>query len=220
VNPGAIRALITALLLMASPVTAGAQVFLASRPNPDFMVGPLFVRIAVTPELGVTLDVLWSLMVPPSKSGGAIAQDLYLLWPNSVGVSSEGAPDPALAAYVTARGFTPIKEGRLPLFAQSLYRGEEVPPQPVKGTTTYEDVLRIGGGEPEEHEQLATPDRRTVFYRGSRIVPQQRRRFGWLATVGGWSVEQHEVEITLDRNVVADVQARVRRSPLPPAASG
>jgi hypothetical protein len=30
-------------------------------------------------------------------------------------------------------------------------------------------------------------------------------------------LEQHEVEITLDRNVVADVQARVRRSPLPPA---
>jgi hypothetical protein len=443
VSPGAIRALITGLLLVASPVTAGAQVFLASRPNPDFMVGPLFVRVAVTPELGVTLDVLWSLMIPPSKSGGAIAQDLYLLWPNSVGVSSEGAPDPALAAYVTARGFTPIKEGRLPLFAQSLYRSEEVPPEPVKGgapfvtfvrlggplgltapvtyvripwtplmanrtwlmdlrmevtdlvkrrnatwiedlfwgphyslaltfndvrpralfplyfehrdrvirlaedpsqlvinlrdadhlkiydvfprtanrrlsetldsteeismfldrsegitpqvltaqfgyfkglrtwapviipivfffvgnltmpvfmmifrrtkreitnrvhigpgdfaretgvvlsrdalarivpgTTTYEDVLRIGGGEPEEHEQLATPDRRTVFYRGSRIVPQQRRRFGWLATVAGWSVEQHEVEITLDRNVVADVQARVRRSPLPPTASG
>ncbi|HYS15383.1 MAG TPA: hypothetical protein VET45_00535, partial [Candidatus Binatia bacterium] len=80
----------------------------------------------------------------------------------------------------------------------------------------YEDILKMGGGEPEEHEQLATPDRRTVFYRGSRIVPQRRRRFGWLATVSGWSVEQHEVEITLDRNVVADVQARVRRSPLPP----
>jgi hypothetical protein len=87
----------------------------------------------------------------------------------------------------------------------------------VPGTTTYEDILKMAGGEPEEHEQLATPDRRTVFYRGSRIVPQHRRRFGWLATVSGWSVEQHEVEITLDRNVVADVQARVRRSPVRPA---
>ena len=114
------------MLLVAAPGAAGAQVFLASRPNPEFMVGPLFVRLAVTPELGVTLDVLWSLVVPPNKSGAAIAQDLYLLWPNSVGASTEGAPDPALAAYVTARGFTPIREGRLPLFAQSLYRiGED-----------------------------------------------------------------------------------------------
>jgi hypothetical protein len=61
VSRGAIRTRIIALLLAASPVTAGAQVFLASRPNPEFMVGPRFVRVAVTPELGVTLDVLWSL---------------------------------------------------------------------------------------------------------------------------------------------------------------
>jgi hypothetical protein len=145
VSRGPIRALIAALLLAASPVTAGAQVFLASRPNPDFMVGPLFVRVAVNPELGVTLDVLWSLMIPPNKSGGAVAQDLYLLWPNSVGTSTEGAPDPALAAYVTARGFTPIKEGRLPLFAQSLYRGEEVPPEPVKGGAPFVTFVRLGG---------------------------------------------------------------------------
>ena len=102
-RPGVIRAWIAAMLLVAAPGAAGAQVFLASRPNPEFMVGPLFVRLAVTPELGVTLDVLWSLVVPPNKSGAAIAQDLYLLWPNSVGASTEGAPDPALAAYVTAR---------------------------------------------------------------------------------------------------------------------
>jgi hypothetical protein len=141
-----ILALIAALLLVAAPGTAGAQVFLASRPNPEFMVGPLFVRVAVTPELGVTLDVLWSLVIPPNKSGAAIAQDLYLLWPNSVGVITEGAPDPALAAYVTARGFTPIKEGRLALFAQSLYRiGEEMPPEPVKGGAPFVTFVRLGG---------------------------------------------------------------------------
>src|SRR5262249_32104123 len=133
-RPGVIRALIAALLLVAAPGTAGAQVFRASWPNPEFMMGPLCVRVAVTPELGVTLDVLWSLVIPPNKSGAAIAQDLYLLWPNSVGMTTQGAPDPALAAYVTERGFTTIKEGRLPLFAQSLYRiGEEMPPEPVKG---------------------------------------------------------------------------------------
>src|SRR5262249_5597854 len=144
-GPGVILALITALLLVASPSTAGAQVFLASRPNPEFMVGPLFVRVAVTPELGVTLDVLWSLMIPPNKSGAAIAQDLYLLWPNSVGVSTGGARARGLAPYVRERGFTPIKGGRLPLFAQSLYRGEEVPPQPVKGGAPFVTFVRLGG---------------------------------------------------------------------------
>jgi hypothetical protein len=151
-----IRALVAALLLAAAPGVAGAQVFLASRPNPEFLVGPLFVRVAVTPELGVTLDVLWSLVIPPNKSGAAIAQDLYLLWPNSVGVTTDGAPDPALAAYVTQRGFTPIKEGRLPLFAQSLYRiGEELPPEPVKGGAPFVTFVRLGGRATSLKEALA-----------------------------------------------------------------
>jgi hypothetical protein len=86
----------------------------------------------------------------------------------------------------------------------------------VPGRTTYEEVLRLAGGPPEEHEQLTNPDRRTVVFRGRRVVAQHRRRFGWFATVGGWSVELHELEITLERDVVSDVQARVRRSPLGP----
>jgi len=84
----------------------------------------------------------------------------------------------------------------------------------VPGQTTYEEVLRSCGPEAEEHEQLTTPGRRTLIYRGRRVVPQGRRRLGWLATVRRWSIEQHEVEIALERNVVTDVQARVRRSPL------
>jgi hypothetical protein len=436
-----IRAWIAALLLLAAPGATEAQVFLAARPNPEFTVGPLFVRATVTPELNVTLDVLWSLVIPPKTSGAAIAQDLYLLWPNSVGASTAGGPpDAKLAAYATERGFTVIGEGRLPLFAQSLYRmGDELPPEPVAGgapfvtlvrlggplgltapvtyvripwtpmmanrtwlmnvrmeltdlikrrtaswvedafwgpryavalsfndvrpralfplyfehrdrvlrladdpsqlvlnfrdadhlkiydvypatarrrlsetldsteevshfldrsegispqiltvqfayfrglrswapvlipivffflgnlampvfmmivrrtgahiarrvqfapgeasretgvilgrdtlarivpgRTTSEEVLQLAGGPPEEHEQLTSPDRRTIVFRGRRVVPQHRRRFGWFATVSGWSVELHEVEITLERDVVSDVQARVRRSPLGP----
>jgi len=84
----------------------------------------------------------------------------------------------------------------------------------VPGQTTYEQVLRTCGPDAEEHEQLTTPGRRTLIYRGRRVVPQGRRRLGWLATVRRWSIEQHEVEITLERDVVTDVQARVRRSPL------
>jgi hypothetical protein len=84
----------------------------------------------------------------------------------------------------------------------------------VPGVTTYEEVLKYCGPDAEEHEQLTAPGRRTLIYRGRRIVPQGRRALGWLATVRRWSVEQHEVEITLEHNVVSDVQARVRRSPI------
>jgi hypothetical protein len=42
-----------------------------------------------------------------------------------------------------------------------------------------------------------------------------------VTTVGAWDVEHHEVEVELDRDVVRDVQAQVRRSQLegPPAQS-
>ncbi len=439
--------IIALLLAAAAPEVAEGQVFLASRSNPEFTIGPLFVRATVTPDSEVvTLDVLWSLVIPPSTTGAAVEQDLYFLWPNSVdGDATAGAPDPALAAYVKSRGFTPIAEGRLPLLAKSLYRiGEELPPEPVRGgapfvtfvrqggplgltspvtyvripwtpllanrtwlmnlrmelpdlikrrkatwiedlfwgpqhtisltfndvrpralfplyferrdrvvrladdpsqlvvnlrdadhlkiyefypgsarrrvsetlesteeitlfldssegitpqvltvqfgyfrgmrswapvlipiaffalgnlampifmmivrrvsaalagrlqfgpggadrqtgvvvsrdtlarivpgVTTYEEVLRYCGPEAEEHEQLTAPGRRALIYRGRRVVPQGRRRLGWLATVRRWSIEQHEVEITLERDVVTDVQARVRRSPLgQPEAAG
>jgi hypothetical protein len=435
-----VACVIALFLVAAAPHCARAQVFLASRPNPEFTIGPLFVRATVAPDTEVvTLDVLWSLVIPPNTAGAAVEQDLYLLWPNSVdGDQTAGAADPALAAYVKSRGFTPIAEGRLPLLAKSLYRiGEELPPEPVKGgapfvtfvrqggplgltspvtyvripwtplmanrtwlmnlrmeltdlmkrrkatwiddlfwgpqhtisltfndtrpralfplyferrdrvvrladdpsqllvnlrdadhlkihefypgsarrrlsetldsteeialfldssegispqvltvqfgyfkgmrswapvlipiaffalgnlampifmmlvrrvsaalkgrvqfgpgsaerqtgavlsretlarivpgVTTYEEVLRYCGPEAEEHEQLTAPGRRTLIYRGRRVAPQGPRRLGWLLTVRRWSIEQHEVEITLEHNVVTDVQARVRRSPL------
>jgi len=68
----------------AAPGVARGQVFLASRPNPEFTIGPLFVRATVKPETEVvTLDVLWSLVIPPNTAGAAIEQDLYFLWPNA-----------------------------------------------------------------------------------------------------------------------------------------
>ena len=432
--------IIALMLTVAAPDAAQAQVFLSSRPNPGFTIGPLFVQATVTPDTEVvTLDVLWSLVIPPNTTGASVEQDLYLLWPNKIdGDATGGAPDPALAAYVKSRGFTPIAEGRLPLLAKSLYRiGEELPPEPIRGgapfvtfvrvggplgltppatyvripwtpllanrtwlidlrmeltdlmkrrkatwiedlfwgpqhtvsltfndvrsralfplyferrdrvvrlgddpsqllvnlrdadhlkvhefypgsarrrlsetldsteeitlfldssegispqvltvqfgyfrgmrswapvlipiaffalgnlampifmmlvrrvrtvlaarvqfgpgsaerhtgvvlsrdtlaritpgVTSYEEVLRYCGAEAEEHEQLTAPGRRTLIYRGRLVAPHGRRRLGWLSTVRRWSIEQHEVEITLERNVVTDVQARVRRSPL------
>jgi len=431
------RIWLAVLLLAAAPAVAEGQIFLASRAGPEFTIGPLFVRATVTPELqAVTVDVLWSLVIPPTKSGADIEQDLYLLWPGPVGGALAGAsPDAALIAYVKNRGFVPIAEGRLPLFAQSLYHaGEDAPPQPIAsgapfvtfiqeggplgltspatyvripwtpmlanrtflmdlrieqpnllrrrqatwiedafwgpsyelsltfndvrpralfplyfeqrgriirladdpsqlivnlhdsehlkihevfpssarrrlsetlditeevslfidpseglspqlltvrfgyfrgwrawmpvlipiaffalgnlagplimslvrgygarlagrvrlgpgvarqtgvilsrdtlaritpGSTTYQDVLRLCGPNTEEREELSAPERRTLVYRGRRVAPQAGRSLGWLATVSRWSAEQHEVEITLERDVVVDVQARVSRS--------
>jgi hypothetical protein len=84
----------------------------------------------------------------------------------------------------------------------------------VPGVTTYDEVLRLCGPDVEEQSRLTAPERRRLVYRGRRVVPQRRRAFGWLATVAHWDVEQHEVDIELERDVVSDVQARVTRSRL------
>ncbi len=82
----------------------------------------------------------------------------------------------------------------------------------VPRETSYDEVVRICGTNYEQHEQLAAPDRRTLVYRGRRIVPHRQRRFGWLSTIDGWDAEHHELTIELERNVVSDVQERVRRT--------
>jgi hypothetical protein len=82
------------------------------------------------------------------------------------------------------------------------------------GETTHAQVLDLCGPDPEERERLSEPGRRTLVYRGRRVVPHRRRRFAWLATVNRWDVEHHEVEIELDGDRVRDVQAQVNRSTL------
>ena len=84
----------------------------------------------------------------------------------------------------------------------------------VPGTTTYEQVLEICGRTVEERQSLNTPERRTLVYRGRRIVPRRRRVAGLFATVTHWDVEDHETEIVVEHDVVRDVQAHVRRSRL------
>jgi hypothetical protein len=84
----------------------------------------------------------------------------------------------------------------------------------VPGVTTYDEVVRLCGPDVEEQSRLTTPERRRLVYRGRRVVPQRRRALGWLATVAHWDVEQHEVDIELERDVVRDVQARLTRSRL------
>ncbi len=82
------------------------------------------------------------------------------------------------------------------------------------GETTHAEILDLCGPDPEERERLSAPGRRTLVYRGRRVVPHRRRRFGWLATVNRWDIEHHEVEIELDGDRVRDVQAQVHRTRL------
>jgi hypothetical protein len=433
---------LAALLSLAAPGAAHAQIFLASRADPTFAIGPLFIQASVTPALGnVVVDILFSVDVPPTRSGADVEQDLYLLWPSAVIPDpAAGKPDPALERYLTDRGFSVIDSGRLGLAARNLYRTDrggaepiaggaafatfvrdvgplglsspatwvripwnprfanrvylielrlptrgliknkpgtwleqtfwgrrhrlslsyneirhravfpmyfqhrdrvirlgdepaqlilnfadadhlkidEMAPQSarrqlsetlestdsislfldrsegltpqvlsvqfgyftglqswaplliptlffvlgnvagvlvrnvaerlskrwmgrvlfwrakdepqvrqqgivvdaatlqqiVPGVTTRDEVLRLCGSDVEEQSRLTAPERRRLVYRGRRVVPQRRRAFGWLATVDHWAVEQHEVDIELERDVVRDVQARVTRSRL------
>jgi hypothetical protein len=82
----------------------------------------------------------------------------------------------------------------------------------VPGQTTRDQLMEVARGAPEEFEQLTAPDRRTLIFRGQRVVPRRARRFGWVTAVDAWDVEHHEVEIELERDVVLNVQARVRRT--------
>ena len=90
-------ALLAALAL--APADAHAQIFIASRPDPPFSIGPLTVRATVTPLLTpVDLEVRWGLDIPPGKTRVGIEQDIFLLWPGEItNPKGPGAGDKALA---------------------------------------------------------------------------------------------------------------------------
>jgi hypothetical protein len=80
---GALIAVVGLVLrLLAAPDTATAQVFIASHPNPEFTIGPLFVRADVGPVPGpIDVTVLFSVVPPATMRSDAGAQDIRLLWP-------------------------------------------------------------------------------------------------------------------------------------------
>jgi hypothetical protein len=82
----------------------------------------------------------------------------------------------------------------------------------VPGETTRDEVLARYGPAVEQREQFPAADRRTLIYRGRRLVPKMGRRFGWVSTVGAWDAESHDVTIELVGDVVRDVHAQVRYS--------
>src|SRR5437870_9715922 len=134
-------------LCSATPAVAHGQVFLASRPHPDFLVGPLFVVANVSPGPGpVTVNLSWSLTTGPAPRTADIQQDLYLLWPAEVAEST--APGPAesrLVQEVEGRGFTVAGSGRLVLRSRDrLQLGTAALGKPLEVVASYVNVTRPG----------------------------------------------------------------------------
>jgi hypothetical protein len=141
---------LAALLSLAAPGAAHAQLFLASKPEPPFAVGPLFVQASVTPGMRpVVVDVLFSIDIPPTQSAAAVEQDLFLVWPSAVVADpAVGRADPALERYLTKRGFFVLDSGRLALSARNLYAGDDGGQgagEPIPGGAPFATFVREGG---------------------------------------------------------------------------
>ena len=80
------------------------------------------------------------------------------------------------------------------------------------GDSTYDDVVRICGAPDEHHRRLSGGDRHTLVYRVSRRRAERGLSMGWLATVRGWELEEHEVLIEVDGGRVRDVVVQVHRT--------
>lgn len=140
-----ISLLVTALTLVA-PAASHAQLFLASRPEPPFTIGPLMVRAAITEGSDVaTVTVLWSLVIPSDVKTADVAQDLYLVWPAEVqGADGLGKPDPAVAKYVEDRGFSVINDGRVKVTALRIAESGGAP-EPLPGGAPFVVFVQTGG---------------------------------------------------------------------------
>jgi hypothetical protein len=136
-----------ALALGLVPCDGQAQVFLASRPHPEFAVGPLLIVAGVKPDLGpVSLRISFGLTLPPNAHLEDLRQDLYLLWPAEVaGGSAPGSPDPSLRAYVEERGFAVVGEGRLALAVRDRSKlGTPAPSDPLPESAPFVTFYKVG----------------------------------------------------------------------------
>ncbi len=121
------RALAAALLALGlAPAAVSAQVFIASKPRPEFWIAPLFITANIRQEDvadrpgPVTLQVSFCIAPPPARDPSEFAQDIYLLWPGELtGTAGADGADPALARQVEAAGFKVLAHGRVPLSARS-----------------------------------------------------------------------------------------------------
>lgn len=134
------------MLLICTAGTACAQVFLATRPSPEFMIGPLIVSATVPADLAtVQVNVSWSLSVPTGRRPPP-SDDLFLLWPREVAAATiPGAADPDVARYVEARGLQVLGGGRLSLRSRDRSRiGTGTPGDPLDVDASYATFMRAG----------------------------------------------------------------------------
>ena len=143
------RLLGSALLLALAviPSVGHAQIFLASRPHPEFTIGPLLVVAGVRPDLGpVTVRISLGLTLPPNARVEDLKQDIYLLWPAEVAsASAPGSADPELRRYVEERGFAVIDEGRLALAVRDRAKlGTAAPSDPLPESAPFVTFYKLG----------------------------------------------------------------------------
>jgi hypothetical protein len=140
-------AVLAALLLAGLPLEGSAQVFMASRPNPPFTIGPLYIRAAVVPGMAeLPVDIFWSIVPPPGGLPADAAGDLFLLWPSALlPMPNLGPPDPTITRYVEERGFSSIEEGRLELSTRQLSATAARTWQPIPGGASFVTFVRQGG---------------------------------------------------------------------------
>lgn len=121
------RALALGLLLLGlGSAPASAQVFIASRPQPDFWVAPLLITANIQPKdvsrqtPSLMLQVSFSIAPPPGRDPAEIAQDIFLLWPGQLaGTDGADGADPALRRQVEGAGFKVLVHGHVAFSARS-----------------------------------------------------------------------------------------------------
>ena len=161
------RALVAALALTGALTSeASAQIFLASKPHPDFAVGPLFVIVNVRPDLTVTVNLSFSLTLRKGAARAAMEQDLFLLWPAEV--AEPGAPgpaDPILTREIHAAGLVVVRSGRLVLRSRD---------------RTLVGTGQLGESLPEVASYVTVTRRGPL---GSQVAPVSYIRIPWTPTL-------------------------------------
>jgi len=131
-------------LLAASPAPLQAQVFFGSRAGSDLTVTPLFIVGSVAPGTDTaTVEIMFSVLIPRTKSALDLEQDLYLLWPGEVVAAGPGPSGISLPADVAAQ-VSVIAEGRLRLEAKRNYEAA-ADSEPIAGGAPFITVVRTGG---------------------------------------------------------------------------
>ena len=115
-----------ALALGLAPAAAPAQVFIASKPHPEFWIAPVFITANIArKDVGdnpgpLMLMVSFSVAPPPARDPSEFAQDIYLLWPGQlVGTDGAAGADPLLVRQVESTGFKVLVHGRVAFSARS-----------------------------------------------------------------------------------------------------